>query len=314
MPTSTAPTLDGRKGTQYFYGRVNYWADIPEKELLKDVKACVANKVTGYIIEMAGWRTGAAGLRAKPTSKSYKQVIAKIAKQYHYLHRLCIQNRMWLMVCVVNINALETKLGNKKIPATQLFDNIGRDLLKIVKAGGGQNIIIQPISEYSYYYDKDVKFDGENVEEYEDFPKVYRQAFKKAYRFHRDACDLANELGCDTILNQAPWGPDSCYNCDFAAFHPFKATDDDIQYTQLKMEYHRCMVVSDTSNIISFLNGGTQVKKVDANCDRGRVKMWRYFWNHRGKNKKIAMLGYYDFRRKKHNLAAIAAIGRGIGN
>lgn len=310
-PVSTAPALDGRNGIQYFYGRVNYWADVPKSELLKDIKACVANKVTGYIIEMAGWRTGKAGLRSKPNSRSYKKAIETIRDQYSYLHNLCIRNNMWLMVCVVNINALLTKLGNKKITATQLFNNIGKDLLAIVKVGGGQNIIIQPVSEYAYFYDKDVDANGMNESEYNEpaiWPKEYRVAFKKAYKFHRDVCDVANEIGCKTVLNSAPDGPFTCRYCDFAAYHPDKATRDPIKEMLMKREYHRCMVVSDNSPLIEYMNGGARVTKLNANCKQQRIFQWRNFW----KNKGIAMLGYYDFKRKKHNLAAITAIGLGL--
>ena len=333
------PSL-GDGNTQYFYGRVNFWAtmskpgtrsrsevlNVVRKRLLDDITYCTKYGVTGYIIEMGGWRTCSELIRNKKDTKKYvkkvkigkntykrivlpspaeryRQYLEDLQIVYHYLHGLCVKNGMWLMVCLVNINALESKLGNKAIPPELLFD-YGKDLMKIVKNDGHQNILIQPISEYRYCYDRDVAENGENADMYKYLPKCYSSAFKQAYRFHRFVCDEANEMGVKTILNEAPGGPATCNNCDFAAYHPNKYTEGPWEWTG-RVRMNKCFVVSDTSPMIKWLNNGASVTKTNANCKASRIKLWKNKFGDTG----IAVLGYYDFKREKNNQAAIKAMG-----
>ena len=348
MPTNRdevsfpVPPSLGERYTQYFYGRVNFWAtmskpgsrtkeqvlNVVKKRLLNDICACKKYGVTGYIIEMGGWRTCSEVIRNKnnttkytkkvkvgkkyvkktlPTGREkYVEYMSNLKQTYQYLHQLCIQNGMWLMVCLVNINALENKLGNKAISSTLLFE-YGRDLMNIVKDDGPKNILIQPISEYRYCYDADVDANGNNERDYGWLPNCYRKAFQEAYQFHRWVCDEAAAMGVKTVLNEAPGGPASCNHCDFAAYHPDKYTQGPWNWGCLRM--NKCFVVSDTSGMIKWLNNGAAVTKHNANCSRRRVQIWKNKFLGMHPSEQIAVLGYYDFKRENNNMTAIKAMG-----
>ena len=318
MPTNRdevsfpVPPSLGERYTQYFYGRVNFWAtmskpgsrtkeqvlNVVKKRLLNDICACKK-----YGVSAAWLYTGDGNMLLNRGDAEY---MSNLKQTYQYLHQLCIQNGMWLMVCLVNINALENKLGNKAISSTLLFE-YGRDLMNIVKDDGPKNILIQPISEYRYCYDADVDANGNNERDYGWLPNCYRKAFQEAYQFHRWVCDEAAAMGVKTVLNEAPGGPASCNHCDFAAYHPDKYTQGPWNWGCLRM--NKCFVVSDTSGMIKWLNNGAAVTKHNANCSRRRVQIWKNKFLGMHPSEQIAVLGYYDFKRENNNMTAIKAMG-----
>ena len=266
------PTIGS--GTQWWYGRVNYWAQ--DKNLLtKEVKLMRSVGVTGYIIEMAGW--GGNDMRQKPTSAQYKKFISTCQDMYKHLHKLCKQYGIWLFVGIVNDNALSNKHGNKAVDPKHYYNNVASDLLKIVLADGKDNVVVQPISELS-------------SDRVKNHPGVAWQ---------KKAINKLKQAGFKTCNNDGYGRPSVYAGCNYKAWHPNKIS----HLPNGNTKKTNTFIISDTGGIISELNGGANCDKTDANCKPSKVKEWRQ------KCKGYAVCGYYDFRRKSYNEAAIKAMG-----
>lgn len=261
-------------GTQYWYGRVNYWADTGALQK-KEVELMRKVGVSGYIIEMAGW--GGVNMRQKPNTPQYKSWVSRTQTYYKHLHAQCVKNGLWLFVGIVNDNALSNKHGNKAVDPKHYYGNIAKDLLNIVLADGPQNVIVQPISEL---YPTRVKNHPGVAWQKNAIAKLKAKKFK-------------------TCNNDGYGRPSSKGGCDYLAWHP-----NNIKHLP-NSKYNKAstFIISDTGGIISELNGGTDCDKTDANCKPSKIKEWK------SKCKGFAVVGYYDYKRKKFNEAAIKAMG-----
>lgn len=269
--TIAAPAL-GKK-TQYWYGRVNYWADTGALQR-KEVEYMKPLGLTGYIIEMAGW--GGVNMRKAPSTKEYKSWISRMKTYYCHLHGLCKTYGIWLFVGIVNDNALANKHGNKAIDPKHYYNNVAKDLLNIILNDGPENVIVQPISEL---YSARVK----------NHPGP---------AFQKDALKKLKAKKFKTCNNDGYGRPTSKGGCDFLAWHPNKID----HLPGSKYNKASTIIISDTGGIISELNGGTDCDKTDANCKPSKIKEWRKKCNG------YAVCGYYDFKRKSFNQAAIKAM------
>lgn len=261
-------------GTQYWYGRVNYWTEnatllVQEVSLMKSVG------VSGYIIEMAGW--GSSAMRQTTSTQQYKNYIALIDATYAHLLNLCRQNGLWLFCCIVNDNALSSKHGNKAVDPKHYYNDVAHDLLKIVLKYGPENVVVQPISELS----------SDRVKNHPG-PAWQKSAISKLKAASFKTCN-----------NDEYGRPGGYAGCNYKAWHPNKISHLPGGNTKKTNTF----MVSDTGGIISELNGGANCDKVDANCKPSKVKEWRT------KCKGFAVCGYYDFKRKSFNQDAIKAMG-----
>ena len=263
-------------GTQYWYGRVNYWADTGALQR-KEVDYMRKVGVTGYIIEMAGW--GSTNMRQKANTAQYKSWVSRIQTYYKHLHGQCIRTGLWLFVCIVNDNALSKKHGNKAVDPKHYYNDVATDLLKIILADGPQNVVVQPVSEL---YSARVKN--------HPGPAWQKNAITKLKK--------AKFLTCN---NDAYGSPTGLGGCDFMAWHPDNTKE--LPPSKVKVSKSKIFMVSDTGGIISELNGGTDCDKTDANCKPSKIKEWK------SRCKGFAIVGYYDYKRKKFNEAAIKAMG-----
>ena len=267
-----APAISG--STQWWYGRVNYWAENSDT-LKREVQLMASAGVTGYIIEMAGW--GGNDMRQKPGSSHYNNFVAKCKSYYKYLHKLCLENGMWLFCCIVNDNALSNKHGNKAVDPRHYYDHVASDLLDIVLADGPRNVIVQPVSELSR--DRVKNHPG---------PAWQKKAVSKL-----------KSAGFKTCNNDGYGRPSGPGACNYVAWHPNSIGS----LPSMSAPKSKTFIVSDTGGIISELNGGASCDKVDANCKPSKIAEWRR------KCKGYAVCGYYDFKRKSFNEAAIKAMG-----
>lgn len=263
------------KGTQWWYGRVNYWNN--DQNLLdKEVKLMRSVGVAGYIIELAAWRgNGNSTWTLSPTSDKYKKQIAETRKIYKHLHKLCIENGLWLFVGVVNDNALSNKHGNKAANPKNFYKYPANDLLSIVLEDGNQNVVVQPISEL----------------------EKNRVSNHPGPAWQRNAVAKLSANGFLTCNNDGYGRPGGTAGMNFMAWHPNK-----VSHLPSKASKSLTFIVSDTGGIISELNGGTNCDKVDANCKPSKIKEWR------AKCNGYAVCGYYDYKRKSFNEAAIKAM------
>ena len=262
-------------GTQYWYGRVNYWADTGALQK-KEVELMRKVGVSGYIIEMAGW--GGVNMRQKPNTTQYKSWVSRTQTYYKHLHAQCVKNGLWLFIGIVNDNALSNKHGNKAVDPKHYYGNVAKDLLNIVLADGPQNVIVQPISEL---YSARVKNHLGVAWQKNAIAKLKAKKFK-------------------TCNNDGYGRPSSKGGCDYLAWHPNNIS----HLPNSKYNKASTFIISDTGGIISELNGGTDCDKTDANCKPSKIKEWK------SKCKGFAVVGYYDFKRKKFNEAAIKAMGK----
>lgn len=264
------PSLGSK--TQFWYGRVNYWADSGTLQK-KEVEYMKKVGLTGYIIEMAGW--GSSDMRQSANSAKYKNWVKRIQTYYNHLHKLCKQNGLWLFVCIVNDNALSSKHGNKAVDQKHYYSNVAKDLLNIILDDGPENVIVQPISEL--------------------YPSRVKNHPGSA--FQKNAIGKLKSKKFLTCNNDGYGRPSGFGGCNYMAWHP-----DKISHLPAKATKSKTFIVSDTGGIISELNGGTNCDKTDANCKPSKIKEWR---------KKVngyAVCGYYDFKRKSYNEAAIKAM------
>ena len=264
-------------GTQYWYGRVNYWADTGALQK-KEIEYMRKRGVSGYIIEMAGW--GSSNMREKANTTKYKNWVSRINTYYKHIHAQCVKNGLWLFVCIVNDNALSSKHGNKAVDPKHYYNDVATDLLKIVLADGPQNVVVQPVSEL--YNNRVKNHPG---------PAWCKNAISKLKAKKFPTCN-----------NDAYGSPTGLSGCDYMAWHP-----DSIKEkvpSKVKVSKSKIFMVSDTGGIISELNGGTDCDKTDADCKPSKIKEWKK--NCAG----YAVVGYYDFKRKKYNEAAIKAMGK----
>ena len=274
--TERAPTPPKiGSGTQYWYGRVNYWADTGALQK-KEIEYMRKRGVSGYIIEMAGW--GSSSMREKANTTKYKNWVGRINTYYKHIHAQCVKNGLWLFVGIVNDNALSNKHGNKAVDPRHYYNDVATDLLKIIIADGSQNVIVQPISEL---YSSRVKNHPGPAWQKSAIEKLKKSKFK-------------------TCNNDAYGRPSGLGGCDFLAWHP----DNTKHLPKLKVSKSKIFIISDTGGIISELNGGTDCDKTDANCKPSKIKEWKK--NCSG----YAVCGYYDFKRKSYNEAAIKAMGK----
>ncbi len=269
---ASAPAI-GKK-TQYWYGRVNFWADTGALQK-KEIEYMKKVGLTGYIIEMAGW--GNTSMRKPKSSTEYKKWVSRLETYYKHIHGLCKTNGMWLFVGIVNDNALSSKHGNKAVDPTHYYKDVATDLLNIVLKDGPENVIVQPVSEL---YLARVKNHPGVAWQKNAIAKLKAKKFK-------------------TCNNDGYGRPGSKGNCDFLAWHPNK-----ISHLPDTKKYNKAstFIISDTGGIISELNGGTDCDKQDANCKPSKIKEWRKKCNG------FAVCGYYDFKRKSYNEAAIKAM------
>ena len=267
------PPAIGSK-TQYWYGRVNYWADTGALQK-KEVEYMKKMGVTGYIIEMAGW--GGNDMRQKANSSAYKKWVKRIETYYNHLHGLCKKHGLWLFVCIVNDNALSNKHGNKAVDPKHYYSNVATNLLNIVLKDGNQNVIVQPISELS----------------------SGRVKGHPGPAWQKNAIARLKAAGFQTCNNDAYGRPSGLGGCNFLAWHPNSIS----HLPSLKVAKSKTLIVSDTGGIISELNGGTNCDKKDAKCKPSKIKEWRK------KCAGYAVVGYYDFVRKSYNPDAIKAMG-----
>lgn len=193
---------------QVWYGRVNTWASSGKKAVEKDVAACAKAGVAGYMIEMAGW--------ARPDAWT-EEWLKQIEKAYLHLLRECRRRGLWLFVSVVNDNMGSGKYGDKKIPLSAVVAQ-ARRLAEIVKEGGRDNVIVQPVAETQTSAGR--QFESWCVAFLGGFPLVYNGGSRPA---------------------GIPGG------FQFRAWHPFK-TSDGIPSDAL--------AVSDTGSIIMQLGAG----------------------------------------------------------
>lgn len=275
-PTScranTAPAIGSK--TQYWYGRVNYWSS-SFATLKKEIKYMKSVGLAGYVMEFAEWRYNNTRICCKKTDPKYIELIEHYKKYYKYIHDLCVQNGLWLFVCIVNDNALTSKHGNKAQDPKHFYNDLATDLLNIVLSQSPANVIVQPVSEL---YSARVKN--------HPGPAWQKNALKKlkAKKFL-------------TCTNDSYGRPTSQGGMDYMAWHP-----NNIKHFPDKLAKTKTFIISDTGGIISEMNGGTDCDKVDANCKPSKIKEWR-------KNcKGYAVCGYYDFMRKSYNEAAIKAM------
>ena len=271
------------RNTQYWYGRVNYWMT-NKRTIETEIAEMKSHGVSGYMIEMAGWRSGDGDIRAPKGSAKYNGFINGITSAYTHLHSLCKQNGLWLFVSIVNDNALETKHNNDEIDQYHYYNDVARDLFNIILTAGGENVIIQPSAELA---------------EYRNTKKHGRIRNTEGPRFQSDVIAKCKELKIPTVNNASGGFPSGTAGCTYKAVHPGHIS------SSLPPDKGATLVVSDNSPIIEEMNGGTNVDTVNANCKPSKIREW--------KNRCAGYLvcGYYDFKREKYNKDAIDAMGTG---
>ncbi len=191
-----------------WYGRVNTWASSGRKAVEKDVKACAKAGVAGYMIELAGWASSDAWT---------DDWLRRTEKAYLHLLKLCRRNGMWLFVSVVNDNMGTGKYGDPGIPLSRVTPMAHR-LVQIVKDGGRDNVIVQPVAETQT--SAGGAFERYCVDHLAGFPLVYNGGSR-------------------------PGGIPGGFS--FRAWHPFKITDG---------VPGDALAVSDTGSIIQQLGVG----------------------------------------------------------
>lgn len=122
--------------TQVWYGRVNNW-DKDMSLLSKELSAIESAGVSGYLIEMTGYRNDKwTEAWAKHIEKCYKSLVEE-----------CRLRKLWLHVSISNDNLGKGKYGDDGKHTIAAEMAWFKRLCKIVKDNGSKNVIVQPVAE-----------------------------------------------------------------------------------------------------------------------------------------------------------------------
>lgn len=128
--------------TQVWYGRVNWWWK-SRSLWQKEMDCLVKNGGSGYMIELAGWRS-AVGQESKWWTDAWVKNQLELYKQ---IHKDAKDRGLWLFVSIVNDNMGSGKYGDKKqFNVGNCYDKCVKLLEGIIK-DGKDNVIIQPVAE-----------------------------------------------------------------------------------------------------------------------------------------------------------------------
>ena len=143
-PSGVPPIRQG--SPQLWYGRVNHWADDP-RLFREEIRLMVQNGITGYIIEMAGWKAeDSPGGRAAADSSWSRKWIRRTGRAYRRLLGECRRQGIWLFVSVVNDNMGLHKYGDEG-PRLQAVYPQALQLVEIIRREGPEGVVVQPVAE-----------------------------------------------------------------------------------------------------------------------------------------------------------------------
>jgi len=135
-----SPILVG--APQVWYGRVNWWWK-SRSLWKKEMDALVQHGGSGYMIELAGWRS-AVGQESKWWTDSW---VKNQLELYRQIHKDAKDRGLWLFVSIVNDNMGSGKYGDKKqFNVGNCYDKCVKLLEGIIK-DGKDNVVVQPVAE-----------------------------------------------------------------------------------------------------------------------------------------------------------------------
>lgn len=207
------PIIVGK--TQTWYGRVNYWWK-NESLWQKEMDALVKYGGSGYMIELAGWRSSVGQEEKWWTDKWVKNQLSLYSK----IHDDAKERGLWLFVSIVNDNMGSGKYGDKKqYNIGNTYDKCVKLLEGVIKDGNA-NVVVQPVAE------------------------TQTAAGKK---FEAYAKQQLMAKGFLTCYNGNGGHPSSSNGCNFYAVHPSKIS---------ASNPGNALVISDHGLIIRELNKG----------------------------------------------------------